>query len=206
MEELFQLSKNLSEIMKDYESGIIHCSLGTNRVIRKIREPKDKNENLRDKVNNIIMPIDQSQNIQKNIHNLDKQINNLLKNEDDSEQNDILTEYILNEIKGIHIDLNAKDIKKYIKYIIYTQDFIKGFWCYNDLTKPIKEKYEKIYEILKKVNNDRICMTILIIYFINKDHPELLDELLLIFKKAKDFIKNETNKSYEEIIKDEGLN
>ena len=72
--------------------------------------------------------------------------------------------------------------KKDIKYIIYTQDFIKGFWNYNDLTNLVKEKYEKEYEILKKLNNDKVCMTILIIYVINKDYPEYLDELSPIFK------------------------
>ena len=102
--------------------------------------------------------------------------------------------------------MNDKKNKKDIKYIIYTQDFIKGFWSYNDLTKLVKEKYEKEYEILKKVNNDKVCMTVLIIYVINKDYPEYLDELSLNFKKAKNYIKKETNKTYEQIIKEKGLN
>ena len=42
-------------------------------------------------------------------------------------------------------------------------------------------------------------MTILIIYFINKEHQDLLEDLLLVFKKARNFIINETNKTYEEL-------
>ena len=79
-------------------------------------------------------------------------------NEND-EENDIVNNFILNVIEEKKIDLNDKNNKKDIKYIIYTQDFIKGFWNYNDLTKLVKEKYEKEYEIFKKLNNDKVCMT-----------------------------------------------
>ena len=95
-------------------------------------------------------------------------------------------------------DLNNKD---HIIEIINTQDFIEGYWDVNEKTKIIKEKYNKAFQLLKDKNiNDKASITILIIFFINKEHPELLDELLMIIKKAKEFIDKSTNTSYEEII------
>ena len=87
--------------------------------------------------------------------------------------------------------------------VINTQDFIEGFWEENEKTKYIKEKYIKAFDLLKNKNlNDITSITILLIYFINKEHPELLDELLMIIKKAKEFIIKSANISYEEIIKE----
>jgi hypothetical protein len=106
-----------------------------------------------------------------------------------------------NEIKP---DLKNTD---YVMEIINTQDFIEGFWEENEKTKCIKEKYNKAFDLLKNKNiNDNTSITILLIYFINKEHPELLDELLMIIKKAKEFIKKSTNISYEDIIKEININ
>ena len=107
------------------------------------------------------------------------------------------------------IDLNKKDD---IMKIINSQDFINGFWEINEITKIIKEKFIKEYDSLKGIRNNKIiinekvAITILIIYFINKEHPELLDELLMIIEKAKIFISNEAKESYENIIKEIGIN
>ena len=107
------------------------------------------------------------------------------------------------------IDLNKKDD---IMKIINSQDFINGFWEINEITKIIKEKFIKEYDLLKGIRNNKIiinekvAITILIIYFINKEHPELLDELLMIIEKAKIFISNEAKESYENIIKEIGIN
>ena len=60
-------------------------------------------------------------------------------------------------------------------------------------------------EIKDKNINDNIAITILIIYFINKEYPQLIDELLLIIQKAKKFIKKSAKDSYENIIKEIGL-
>ena len=97
-----------------------------------------------------------------------------------------------------------------IKEIINEQNFVEGFWEINNKTKKIKEKYEKEFKLLKEIKNkninDNIAITILIIYFIiNKEHPELIDELFLIIKKAKKFIKENAKDSYENIIKEIGL-
>ena len=113
----------------------------------------------------------------------------------------------VDEIKKI--DLNKKDD---IMLIINSQDFINGFWEINEITGIIKEKYKKEYDLLKGIKNnkiiinDKVAITILIIYFINREHPELLDELLMVITKAKIFISNEVKETYENIIKEIGIN
>jgi hypothetical protein len=105
------------------------------------------------------------------------------------------------------VDLNNKDD---LMKMINTQDFISGFWDINEQTKIIKEKYEKKFESLKKIKdgklNDKIIITILIIYFINKEYPELLKELVMIIKKGKSFIQEKTEETYENILKEIGIN
>ena len=89
--------------------------------------------------------------------------------------------------------------------MINTQDFIEGYWEENDYTKIVIEKYEKEFKLIKEIKNkninDKVALTLLIIYFINKEHSESLNDLMLIIKKAKLFIKKETNDTYENIIK-----
>ena len=93
--------------------------------------------------------------------------------------------------------------------IINTQNFIEGFWDINNSTKIIKTKYQKEFDVLKKLKdikiNDNIAMTIIIIYFINKEHQELLEELVMIIKKAKLYIQDKAGDSYDNIIKKAGL-
>ena len=100
--------------------------------------------------------------------------------------------------------------KENIMKMINTQDFIDGFWEENKYTKIIKDKYKKEYNLLKKLKkkkiNDRIALTIIVIYFINKEHPKLLQDLIMIIKKAKIYIQKETRDNYENIIKEIGLN
>ena len=94
--------------------------------------------------------------------------------------------------------------------IINTQNFIEGYWSENKQTKIIREKYQKEYNLIKNLKNekinDNVAITIIIIYFIYKEHFELLKELSRIIKKAKLFIKKEVKISYEQIIKDIGIN
>ena len=105
--------------------------------------------------------------------------------------------------ENIKFDLDSKDN---IMKMINSQDYIEGCWEENEYTKLVKEKYLKEYEILKGLSNknidDKTALTILIIYFINKEHSELLNELLMIIKKAKMFIQKITNDSYDNIIKE----
>ena len=113
------------------------------------------------------------------------------------------------EIKDIKETINTNK-KDDIMKIINTQDFVNGFWEVNEYTNIIKEKFKKEYNILKGIKNknitDNVAITFLIIYFIDKEHPELVDELLMIIKKAKIFILNEAKETYENIIKEISIN
>ena len=122
-----------------------------------------------------------------------------------------------NSIKGLfskknkdddNIDKNNKK-ELDIKDIIDDQNFVEGYWELNENTKRIKMKYENEFKLLKKIKNninDNIAITILIIYFINKEHSELLNEYFMIIQKAKNYIKKNTNDTYESIIKEIGIN
>ena len=100
--------------------------------------------------------------------------------------------------------------KENIMEMVGTQNFVEGYWEENESTKKIKTKYEKEYEQIKGIKdknmNDTIALTILIIYFLNKEYPDLISELIMIIKKAKQFILKQTKDSYDNIIKELGLN
>jgi hypothetical protein len=72
----------------------------------------------------------------------------------------------------------------------------------------IKARYDNLFKSLKELKDkkidDNIAMTITIIYFVNKEHQELLGELVLILKKAKLYIQNKVRDSYENIIRKVG--
>ena len=88
--------------------------------------------------------------------------------------------------------------------IINTQDFLDGFWSLNENTKSVKNIYEREYkkliELKKPKLSENVVMTILIIYYINKKHSELLKELDMIITKAKNYIKTETKYNYKTIL------
>ena len=123
-------------------------------------------------------------------------------NDNNKEENNKLNENKIEE--KINLD-NKESIMK----IINTQDFITGCWDINDKTMIVKEKYEKEFGLLKNLKNknidDKIAMTIIIIYFINKEHAELLNELVMIIKKGKIFIHDKTKETYEYFIEEIGL-
>ena len=104
---------------------------------------------------------------------------------------------------------DKEEEKEKIMEIIKTQDFIGGSWDINEKTKIIIKKYKKEFILLKNLKDknidDKVAITILIIYFINKEHSELLKELIMIIQKGKLFIKEKTKDSYENIIKEIGL-
>ena len=108
------------------------------------------------------------------------------------------------EEKELKLDLKNKDD---VMKIINSQDFVSGFWDINDKTKNLKNKYEKEFKLLKELKNvdDIIAMTIIVIYFINKEHKELLDELVMILQKAQMYVQDKTREEYEDIIKKAGI-
>ena len=111
------------------------------------------------------------------------------------------------EKKDLNLDLKSKEN---VMQIINCQNFVEGFWDINDKTKIVKKLYEKEFNLLKELKNKKIdniaAMTIIIIYFINKEHKELLEELVMILKKAKLYIQNKIGDSYENIMKNAGIN
>ena len=108
------------------------------------------------------------------------------------------------------LNIDIKDNKRHFMRMVNSQDFIEGYWEENDYTKKVIEKYEKEYKLIKEIKNknidDKTALTILIIYFINKEHNEALNDLILIIKKAKLFIQKVTNDTYENIIKEININ
>ena len=93
--------------------------------------------------------------------------------------------------------------------IIKCQNFLEGFWDINNETKIIRDKYKNEFKLLKELKekniDDIVEMTIIIIYFINKEHPNLLKELAMILKKAKLYIQDKVGDSYENVIKKAGI-
>lgn len=106
--------------------------------------------------------------------------------------------------------MQKKSDNDFVDKLISKQNFVEGFWDLNEITELVKNKYNKNFNSLKEIKDktidDRVAITILIIYFITKKHSELLNELIMIMEKAKSFINKETKDSYESIIKQIGLN
>ena len=100
--------------------------------------------------------------------------------------------------------------KEKIMKIINTQDEIEGSWVENRETEVVKEKYLKEYNLLiglkDKNVTEKIALTTIIILLVEKEYNELLGELNLIIKKAKKFIKEETKMTYQNLLKECGIN
>ena len=118
----------------------------------------------------------------------------------------------LKKIVNLKKNIKNKGIdKNKVIEIIQTQDFLEGFWELNNKTNIIKTKYQKEFDLilgLKKNNtkiNEKIAMTILTIYYICENYPELIEEIIMIIQKGKKFIKTASNESYENILKIVGL-
>ena len=77
-------------------------------------------------------------------------------------------------IKKEELERKKSEEKEKLMKIIKTQDYIDGFWDVNEKTKFIFEKYKKEYDLLKEQNiNDKVAMTILMIYYLKNEHFEL---------------------------------
>ena len=111
-----------------------------------------------------------------------------------------------NQLEIISQDLIFEIFKlEYIMKIIETQNFINGYWeIINEQTITILEKYKKEYELLKGLKDknidDKVAITILYIYYINKEYSNLARMFIMSIKKAKLFIEKEIKCSYEEIV------
>ena len=81
---------------------------------------------------------------------------------------------------------------------------MEGFWDINNETEIIKAKYGKEFKLLKKLEgkniDDNVAMTIIIIYFINKEYSKYVNEMMMIIKKAKLYVQTKVWYSCEKII------
>ena len=113
------------------------------------------------------------------------------------------TNEISKQISNTKLIVNDDLIK-----LITSQDIIEGSWDENEETKKLiniisEDKFEfiknKIYELNKAINQNKIIYTILVIYCLNTIYKEKLNENILVINKAKKFLNNGVN--YEVIIK-----
>ena len=166
-----------------------------------------KKKQIKEDNNDDIIINNKNDNNNKNID--DDEIDNEMEKENNIEkekENNI----IINENKTkIENSPQSQSKEIDVNQIVNEQNFFEGFWEINLKTERIKEKYEKEFEKIKGLKdkniNDTIAITILIIYFINKEHAELLNELFLIIEKAKNYISKNVKDSYDNIIKEIGL-
>ena len=123
---------------------------------------------------------------------------------------DIFDDYINKEDPFGGNTVDEKRIEDNLIEIINSQNSNEGYWEENQYTKKIIEKYKKEFELLKKLQNknvdEKVALTMLIIYYINKEHSELIKDLSPEIKKAKMFIEKVTNDTYENMIKEINLN
>ena len=195
VEDLEQMKENLGDINADQEE------------LNNFFNEYDKDDNVIDeKLEYLEQNLEKNKNSEYLKNEVD--LNAFLCNTEKSSKNDFSKEKIIPEKKGPEKDikLNLKN-RDDVMIIVNCQDFIDGFWDINNKTKNVKNKYEKEFKILRGLNkiDDIIAMTIIIIYFIDKEHKELLDELILILKKAKLYIQDKLGESYENIIQKAGI-
>ena len=195
MEDIKPDQEELNDFFKDYE----HCDYGNDSIDDKLDElekmmckgedmPPPNNEKLEENKNKI-------QDDEEDLKNFLAVDSEPIKIKEEKKEKKIGKKVEEN----LKLDLkNNEDVMK----IINSQDFVSGYWDINNKTKNVKNKYENEFKLLKEIKNidDILAMTIIIVYFINKENKELLDELLLILKKAKLYIQDKAGDSYENII------
>ena len=95
-----------------------------------------------------------------------------------------------------------------VNNLIMSQDIIEGFWDESELTKNIinyinKDKYKIINDRIKKMKKKnqemKIKYTVLVIYYLNTNYSDKINEYKFIINKAKKYLINQGIK-YEDII------
>ena len=100
-----------------------------------------------------------------------------------------------------------KDFNENINIIklITSQDFVNGCWKENEYTTVIKKTYIRAFNILKdefnkNLNNYKeLLFTFIVLYYLEKEKAEILDDLEYSIYKAKNYF-SKYNSSYD-IIK-----
>ena len=95
--------------------------------------------------------------------------------------------------------------------LILSQNIIEGYWDENQETKELnnildKDEIDKINIKIKSLNKKeedekRIKYTILVIYYLNNNFSEKMDEYKLIIHKGKKYLLNQ-GIQYDEFIKE----
>ena len=195
-------NKSIKESQKD-DLDAMFSELRLNEEKERIEAPKkyERQESL---------PYDESQNdnLNKKENQIENEENELLKESQNNEphkstQDEYLGEliYEMNHPLEEEIRKNIKISQESVKDIIFSQNICEGFWNINSQTELVKSKYLLDFKFLRSENYDDITsITILIIYFLNKEHKELSSKLAILFKKAKLYIKNKTGISYKKIV------
>ena len=99
--------------------------------------------------------------------------------------------------------------KNYITKLIISQNIIEGYWDENEETKELMNIFQqaKIDQIIEKIkslnkeeeNENKIKYTILVIYYLNTEYSDKIDEYILIINKGKKYLIKQGIK-YEDII------
>ena len=218
-----ELSDKITEEMKKETIGsekVQSISAGKTLILRRGIEKNNRTDDVFRELSKTGLTIDEDENYKNYVKSKKKEksggISGFFKsvgksikgifsktNEDDNEDDNNIN----NDTNDDNNKKNSKEID--IKEIINEQNFVEGYWKINEITKKIKEKYKNEFKLLKELKdkniNDNIAISILIIYYINKEHAELLDELALIIEKAEYFIFSNVKDTYENIIKKIGI-
>ena len=104
---------------------------------------------------------------------------------------------------------NNNSVKNYITKLILSQNIIEGYWDENEETKELmniieQDKIDQIITNIKSLNieeenENTIKYTILVIYYLNTEYSDKIDEYILIINKAKKYLINQGIK-YEDVI------
>ena len=113
-----------------------------------------------------------------------------------------------NDINNQIKDKIENNNKNYITKLIISQDIIEGYWDENEVTKDltnfIGQQMNQISTKIKSLNKgeeneNKIIYTISVIYYLNTEYSDKIDEYILIINKGKKYLINQGIK-YEDII------
>ena len=95
-----------------------------------------------------------------------------------------------------NINLNNSNGNVNIMKLITSQNFVYGYWEENEITKIIKNSYQRTYNILRNqfninlTNYKELLLTFIILYFLEKEKAEFLNDLEYSILKAKNYLSN----------------
>ena len=93
-------------------------------------------------------------------------------------------------------NLNNSNGNVNIMKLITSQNFVYGYWEENEITKIIKNSYQRTYNILRNqfninlTNYKELLLTFIILYFLEKEKAEFLNDLEYSILKAKNYLSN----------------